>query len=83
MGVAELEDDDATANEKLLVELRALNQELQVPSMAEFGIDQAVFMKLRALMAEQALASGSPSNNPRVPDQAEMIELYEQVWNQE
>ncbi|MGO3740137.1 MAG: iron-containing alcohol dehydrogenase [Marinomonas foliarum] len=83
MGVASTEDSDDTANEKLLAELRALNQELQVPSMANFGINKAHFMELRELMAEQALASGSPGNNPRVPSHSEIAELYIQTWNQE
>ena len=83
MGIAGAEDSDDTANDKLLAELRALNRELEVPSMAAFGIDETRFMELRQLMAEQAQASGSPGNNPRVPSQAEMVELYEQVWNQE
>jgi alcohol dehydrogenase class IV len=34
-------------------------------------------------MAEQALASGSPGNNPRVPDRQEIVALYEQVWAEE
>lgn len=83
MGVASKEDSDETANEKLLAELCALNQELLVPSMAAFGINKARFMELRELMAEQALASGSPGNNPRVPSQSEIAELYIQTWNQE
>lgn len=33
-----------------------------------------------ALMAEQALASGSPGNNPRVPEVAEIVALYREVW---
>ena len=33
-----------------------------------------------ALMAEQALASGSPANNPRVPTPAEIVGLYREVW---
>jgi alcohol dehydrogenase class IV len=33
-----------------------------------------------ALMAEQALASGSPGNNPRVPTAAEIVGLYREVW---
>ncbi|HBC23566.1 MAG TPA: alcohol dehydrogenase, partial [Pseudomonas sp.] len=41
------------------------------------------FFELRATMARQALASGSPGNNPRVPTEAEIIDLYETVWNQE
>ena len=42
-----------------------------------------VMVLLRATMARQALASGSPGNNPRVPTEAEIIDLYETVWNQE
>jgi alcohol dehydrogenase class IV len=33
-----------------------------------------------ALMAEQALASGSPNNNPRVPTSSEIVALYRAVW---
>ncbi len=31
-------------------------------------------------MADQALASGSPANNPRVPDKGEIVALYRQVF---
>jgi alcohol dehydrogenase len=31
-------------------------------------------------MASQALASGSPANNPRVPSSEEIIELYRRVY---
>jgi alcohol dehydrogenase class IV len=31
-------------------------------------------------MAEQALASGSPQNNPRVPSAEEIVSLYEEIW---
>jgi len=30
--------------------------------------------------ASQALASGSPANNPRVPTTAEIVDLYRRVW---
>lgn len=83
MGVAQAQDSDDVANEKLLTELRAINRELSVPSLAEFGVAEAEFFEIREKMAEQALASGSPNNNPRVPTVAEMVDLYEQVWNQE
>jgi alcohol dehydrogenase class IV len=83
MGVAGEGDSVEAANDKLLTELRALNQELQVPSPAQFGITRERFFELRETMAKQALASGSPGNNPRVPTEAEIIDLYETVWNQE
>ncbi len=83
MGVAGEGDSVEAANDKLLSELRALNKELQVPSPAQFGIARERFFELRETMARQALASGSPGNNPRVPSEAEIIDLYETVWNQE
>ena len=83
MGVAAQTDSVEVANDKLLAELRAINQELQVPSPEQFGISRERFFELRETMGRQALASGSPGNNPRVPTEAEIIDLYETVWNQE
>ncbi len=83
MGVAAQTDSVEVANDKLLAELRAINQELKVPSPEQFGIARERFFELRSTMARQALASGSPGNNPRVPTEAEIIDLYETVWNQE
>jgi hypothetical protein len=31
-------------------------------------------------MASQAIASGSPANNPRVPAAGEIVEIYRQAW---
>ena len=80
MGIATQSDSDELANEKLLNELRALNLDLQVPTPADFGIDKATFMAMTTTMAEQALASGSPGNNPRIPAIDEMVELYGALW---
>lgn len=80
MRVAEATDTDAQANKKLLIELQALNDELQVPTPAQFGIDKDRWFGLLDTMAEQALASGSPANNPRVPSKEEVIALYREVW---
>lgn len=76
MGAACEKDSTETANAKLLDELTALNTELQVPSPEQFGIDRNAFFELMPTMAEQALASGSPGNNPRVPTIDELVELY-------
>ena len=82
MGIASSHNSDAVANEKLLTELRALNAELCVPSPEDFGIDEKTYIQLSSLMADQALASGSPGNNPRTPTADEIVELYRQVWQQ-
>ena len=80
LGVADYADGIEEANDKLVRFLTDLNQELQVPSLADFGAEHADFEALVDTMCEQAFASGSPSNNPRVPNQAEMLALYRSLW---
>lgn len=80
VGFAAAGDSDAVAGEKLADGLVRWNTVLAVPTPAGFGIDAAAWEGKLDLMADQALASGSPANNPRVPDKAEIIALYRQVW---
>ncbi len=81
MGVADEREGDQSAVARLLDELAALNAELDVPGPAAWGIDSARWDALVPTMCAQALASGSPANNPRVPDAAEIAELYARVWS--
>ena len=46
-----------------------------------FGIDPKEWEESIPVMAQQALASGSPANNPRVPTAEEIEQLYREVWN--
>ncbi len=80
VGFAKPGDSDEAAAQKLADGLAAWNAVLSVPTPAGFGIEPAMWEARLDLMADQALASGSPANNPRVPDKAEIIALYRQVW---
>jgi alcohol dehydrogenase class IV len=80
MGLASSTESDFTAVDRLLAGLFAFNRELQVPSPKAFGIDAQRYHSLIPTMALQALASGSPGNNPRVPTAEEIEELYREVW---
>ncbi len=80
IGLAPPGAGDAAAGEALVDGLAALNAALDVPTPREFGIDAAAWEARLPLMAEQALASGSPANNPRVPDAGEIVALYRAVW---
>lgn len=80
LGVATITDDVEIANQKLIQFLKELNQELQVPTLAEFGVQKADFDKLVTTMCEQAFASGSPNNNPKVPSYDEMLKIYQSLW---
>jgi alcohol dehydrogenase class IV len=81
MGVAEDGEGSQSAVARLLGELRALNAELKVPSPKAYGIDRGRYDQLLPVMASQALASGSPQNNPRVPTSDEIIDLYRRVYD--
>ena len=80
MGVATAEEGDQAAAAKLVAELEAMNHDLAVPSPRAHGLDAAKWTAMLPMMAEQALASGSPANNPRVPDHGEIIALYREAW---
>ena len=75
---AEENDTDETACSKLIENLFILNEDLKVPSPRSLG--HSVNDDLLKLMALQALASGSPQNNPRVPTENQIIQLYQKVW---
>ncbi|WP_426956770.1 iron-containing alcohol dehydrogenase [Muricoccus radiodurans] len=80
MGVADAREGDQSAATRLVEELEALNAELSVPTPRAHGIEESRWNGLLDTMAAQALASGSPANNPRVPDAAEIVALYRQAY---
>jgi alcohol dehydrogenase class IV len=81
MGVANRSDSDAEAGRKLVDALFGRNQDLEVPSPKKLGIPEERYFSLIPTMADQALASGSPQNNPRIPARNEIEEIYRQIWD--
>ncbi len=81
MALARDEESDQSAVGALVEALHRINADLAVPSPADYGIERAQWDSLIPLMAQQAIASGSPANNPRVPEEDEIAELYRQVWD--
>jgi alcohol dehydrogenase class IV len=80
MGIAAESGKDSLAAGKLVQALGQLATDLMVPGPREFGIAEKDWFDSLELMAQQALESGSPANNPRVPEHAEIVQLYERVW---
>jgi alcohol dehydrogenase class IV len=77
--IADVKDLDS-AHQTLISKLKQINQILKVPTLSEFGVEKAQYDNLLVNMAEQALASGSPSNNPKIPILKDIIELYGKIW---
>ena len=59
--------------------LEQLNQDLKVLRLRDC-VDEAAFHQAIPKMAQDALASGSPANNPRVPEAAEIEALYREAF---
>eukprot|EP00977_Amphora_coffeiformis_P009737 scaffold2243_cov165-Amphora_coffeaeformis.AAC.17 len=84
LGVADPTHTDTQATGRLVDELLAINQDLSVPTLPQGGVSSSDWENMIPTMAKQALASGSPNNNPRVPSQSEIEDLYriayEETW---
>ena len=75
------DSSDEFAGAALIVGLEQLNADLQMPRLRDCrGVDESRFRSLLTTMADDALTSGSPQNNPRVPTADEIVELYQQAW---
>ncbi|MER7772299.1 iron-containing alcohol dehydrogenase [Kitasatospora sp. NPDC096140] len=80
LGAATAADSDDAAADKLVDALRVLCRDLEVPTPRVYGVDEAAWKRLTPLMAEQALASGSPANNPVVPTAEQIQDLYARIY---
>jgi alcohol dehydrogenase len=73
--------DLEAAGEALTQALKQLNRDVEIPGPAELNIDRKEWERLAPKMAADALASGSPSNNPKVPSAEEIVDLYMKLWD--
>ena len=80
IGVATPEDSDQAASEKFLDAVVALTEELETPTLAEFGIDKEKFFEVIEKMAYDAMDSGSPQNTQRTITQADVEQMYKNLW---
>lgn len=69
--------------EETIKEIKKISNHLEIPSLKTWGIDQNEFEKSLDKMATDALKSGSPGYNPRVPSHKQIIELYRTCYDYE
>ncbi|GBG33032.1 Alcohol dehydrogenase 4 [Hondaea fermentalgiana] len=81
MAMAPFGASDEDAADALIKGLYALNTDLKVKTMSEWGIKEQDFTSAVQRMAKAALASGSPGNNPKVPSQEEIEKLYMDIYS--
>lgn len=87
--IAKLFLPEETANSKSKEELaeetikkvKELSNNLQIPNLKSWGVAEEEFEKALDKMATDALNSGSPSYNPRVPTHEEIKDLYRKCYS--
>jgi alcohol dehydrogenase class IV len=81
LGWAERNSADPVAAAALVEGLERLNQRLKIPRLRDDPhMDETKFFRSLEKMAADALASGSPQNNPVVPTAEQIVELYKEAW---
>jgi alcohol dehydrogenase class IV len=81
MGYATAADQDETAAEALVRGLEGLNEKLCVPRLRDcVKVERETYESSLEKMANDALESGSPHNNPVVPTIEQICALYREAW---
>lgn len=80
VGAAADGDSDKEASEKFLEAVVSLTEELETPTLGEFGINKEDFFKVVEKMASDAMDSGSPQNTRREITQADVEQMYRNLW---
>lgn len=81
MGWANGASNDGAAAHALVDGLDRLNRRLQIPRLRDHpSMVEEKFFRLIEKMAADALASGSPQNNPVAPTTEQIVELYRAAW---
>ena len=78
--VADTSDSDKEASEKFLAALVKLTEELETPTLEQYGIDKEAFFNVIEKMSFDAMASGSPQNTRREITQADVEQMYKNLW---
>jgi alcohol dehydrogenase class IV len=82
LGVAAADVPDETAAKALTDGLRRLNHDLDVPALAtSLQGQEASFLAAVPKMSRDAVASGSPANNPVVAAEEDIEALYREIWS--
>ncbi|MBR4470134.1 MAG: iron-containing alcohol dehydrogenase [Erysipelotrichaceae bacterium] len=79
LGFSDTQDDKKAAM-IFLEKLNELLDHLNVPTMSEFGIKKEEYFNNIEKMANDAYASGSPSNTIKRIDVDDMVKLYQKIY---
>ena len=80
IGAANDADSDKEASEKFLQAVVDICDELETPTLEEYGINKEEFFNVIDKMAADAMESGSPSNTRKAITAEDVKEIYKNLW---
>lgn len=80
IGAATEKENDETAAKAFLTAIIELCETLEVPTLAEYGVDKEAFFEVMDKMAEDAIASGSPGNTRKMTTKEDVLRMYKELW---
>lgn len=80
IGAASAQDTDRDASEKFLAAVAGLTEELETPTLEQYGIEKEAFFQVIGKMAHDAMESGSPQNTRRNVTQADVEQMYRNLY---
>lgn len=82
MGVKASGRSELEAAQRGAEAVKKLIKDVRIPSMQELGVGKEKLEQLAPKMSEDAIASGSPGNNPRQATKEEIVELYKVAYGE-
>lgn len=80
-------DNEHLSQEELadlaIASIKGMCKKMDIGNLKQWGIEEQAFYAAIPKMTADAIASGSPGNNPKVPTQEELIELYKIAFHYE
>ena len=80
IGVAQAGTKDTEAADSFVEALRDICRKCEIPTLGEYGINKKAFYESMDKMADDALLSGSPANTIKEVSKADILKIYEKLW---
>jgi alcohol dehydrogenase class IV len=80
IGAADDELGDKEAAQIFIEKLSELCAHLKIPTLKAYGINKDAFDRVKDKMAQDAMASGSPSNTIKEITREDLLTVYDRLW---
>ncbi len=80
IGAATEKENDETVAKVFLTAIIELCETLEVPTLAEYGVDKEAFFEVMDKMADDAITSGSPGNTRKTTTKEDVLRMYKELW---